>query len=109
MHTYMKKHKILAKMHPKAPDEWTTKDASMARLKELEIPPFPRSQLMSSLQGTEETGKIQGNQALENKSELESSDAVVESTSADSATGNESAMGNDCNDLNAKTGSIEGV
>ena len=42
IHQYMLKHKILEKMHPKSPEEWTAKDASMVTLKSVEIPmPFP--------------------------------------------------------------------
>ena len=92
MHKYMKKHKVLAKMHPKGPDEWTAKDASMARLKELEIPPFPSSQLASNFQGTAPAEQPENSQKLEIKHELECSDAAVDSTVVDGATGT------DCND-----------
>ena len=43
VYKYMKKHKIVEKMHPKGPDEWTEKDGSMDKIKPHKIPEIDRS------------------------------------------------------------------
>ena len=41
VHNYMRKHKLVEKMQPRTAEEWTEKDASMAKLKSIEIPTPP--------------------------------------------------------------------
>jgi nicotinamide mononucleotide adenylyltransferase len=48
VHGYMKKHKVLAKMLPSGPEEWTATDASMAQLKDIEIPPMATAAAVAS-------------------------------------------------------------